>query len=188
MCRCLQMPSHHLHLELQAVVSQLRWPLGTRLTSSGRATALLSTQAPPQPISFNILFNILEIRYHLILKIILFYVYIWLFSMHVPAYHICAWCPKRTEEGVRYSRAGVADGCGLLCRCSQTNPGPLEEQQCSSLLSRFSSCWGLVVKSLSDEEYVGGPQPKKAAWITPCNRSHMRDLLEGGKRLPLSRD
>lgn len=115
--------------------------------------------------------------------------YIWLFSMHVPVYHIYAWCPKRTEEGVRYSRAGVAGGCGLLCRCSQTNPGPLEEQQCSSLLSRFSSCWGLVVECLSYEELHWWTPAKEGCMDhTKQQISYERFIGEGSKRLPLSRD
>lgn len=39
----------------------------------------------------------------------------------------------------------------------------------------------LQLLGFSAEEYVGGSWPKKAAF-TPCNRSHMRDLLEGEQK------
>lgn len=34
------------------------------------------------------------------------------------AYHMCAWCLKRSEEGIRLQAAGITEGCELV-----TKPG-----------------------------------------------------------------
>ena len=44
-------------------------------------------------------------------------------------YHVWAWCPQRSEEGISTSRAGAMDGCELAWRYWELNPGPLEKQQ-----------------------------------------------------------
>lgn len=42
--------------------------------------------------------------------------------------HVCAWCPRRSEEGVGYPRPGLMDNCEPPCRCWKLNPDPLQEQ------------------------------------------------------------
>lgn len=42
--------------------------------------------------------------------------------------HVHAWCLQSPEEGIRFPRTRVADGCELACGCWESNSGPLEEQ------------------------------------------------------------
>lgn len=42
--------------------------------------------------------------------------------------HLCAWCPRRPEAGIRFSGTGIADGCYLLCEYWELNSEPLEER------------------------------------------------------------
>jgi hypothetical protein len=60
-----------------------------------------------------------------------FYVYGWFFFLWLACmsvYHICAWCPGKPEEGVRFSGTGVTDSCELACGCWKLNSGFLGEQ------------------------------------------------------------
>jgi hypothetical protein len=42
--------------------------------------------------------------------------------------HICAWCLKRLEEGIKSPGTGVTDDCEPSCGYWESNLGPLEEQ------------------------------------------------------------
>jgi hypothetical protein len=58
--------------------------------------------------------------------------------------HMCTcvpcvcWCPQRSGEGIRFPGTGVMDGCGLPCRCWDSNLGPLQEQHCALHRSAIS--------------------------------------------------
>ena len=46
----------------------------------------------------------------------------------LPSYiSVHAWCPWRSEKGVRPPGTGVTEGCKSLCR--ELNPHPLEKEQ-----------------------------------------------------------
>lgn len=55
------------------------------------------------------------ILFHLILKIWVFCLYVWLW------HHICAWCPRRFEEGIRSPETEVTDDCQLPYGCRELN-------------------------------------------------------------------
>ncbi|EGV94452.1 hypothetical protein I79_000414 [Cricetulus griseus] len=38
------------------------------------------------------------------------------------------WKPEECIRWIRSPRTQVTDGCELPCRCSELNPGPLEDQ------------------------------------------------------------
>jgi hypothetical protein len=42
---------------------------------------------------------------------------------------MCTQCPRRPEEGIWCSGAGVTDGYELPCACRELNPGALQKQQ-----------------------------------------------------------
>jgi hypothetical protein len=48
--------------------------------------------------------------------------------VHICLHYVCAWCPWRPEEGVRFSESGVTDSSQPLCGCWDSNPGSLEDQ------------------------------------------------------------
>lgn len=40
-------------------------------------------------------------------------------------YHVCTWCPWKSEEGIRSSKTGFTE---LPYGCYKLNPGPMGEQ------------------------------------------------------------
>lgn len=46
----------------------------------------------------------------------------------ISVYHMHAWCPQRSEEGIRSPGTGVPDNCELPCGCWDLNLGSLEEK------------------------------------------------------------
>ena len=46
--------------------------------------------------------------------------------LHVCMYvhHMCAWCQRRSEEGIRSPGTGVMDSCEAPCRFWESNPVP----------------------------------------------------------------
>ena len=46
---------------------------------------------------------------------------------------MCAWCPQRAEEGIRFPATAVTDGYKPPWRCWELNQGPQQEQQESAL-------------------------------------------------------
>lgn len=40
--------------------------------------------------------------------------------------HVCAWCPWRSEEGIRCPRTGVRNGCEPPCVNGELNLGPVQ--------------------------------------------------------------
>jgi hypothetical protein len=46
----------------------------------------------------------------------------------VCVYHMFDWYPQRFEEGVEFSKIGIADSCEPSRGCWELNPGSLEEQ------------------------------------------------------------
>jgi len=53
-----------------------------------------------------------------------FYLYV---CMHV--HPVCAWCLRRSEEGIRSPGTGDKEGCEPPCGFWELNLGPLQEQQ-----------------------------------------------------------
>lgn len=45
------------------------------------------------------------------------------------AYHVCAWCPQRPEEGIIFPEIGVRDSSESPCESWEPNPSLLQEQQ-----------------------------------------------------------
>lgn len=45
------------------------------------------------------------------------------FPICMPAYHVCSWYTRKSEEGIRYSGTGVIDHCESSCECWEFNPG-----------------------------------------------------------------
>lgn len=43
-------------------------------------------------------------------------------------YHMCACCPRRSEEALRPLGTGITDSCAPSSGCWKQNPSPLEEQ------------------------------------------------------------
>ena len=43
-------------------------------------------------------------------------------------YHVCAWCLRRSEDGIRSPGTGVKSGCESPCGCWVLKLGPLQEQ------------------------------------------------------------
>ena len=64
-----------------------------------------------------------------------YYMCIHVLSTCVSVSQICAWCPWRLEEGVRFPGTGGRDACEPepSFGCS----GPLQEHKCSQLLNRL---------------------------------------------------
>jgi hypothetical protein len=55
---------------------------------------------------------------------------VWVFVLAcVYVYHMCAWCPRRSKECIRFQGNGVTASCGPPCECFEPSPGPLQEQQ-----------------------------------------------------------
>jgi hypothetical protein len=50
------------------------------------------------------------------------------FPGYMSVYCGGAWCLRRSEEDIRYSRFGLPGGCELACRFWVSHPGPLQEQ------------------------------------------------------------
>lgn len=46
----------------------------------------------------------------------------------ISVYHMHAWCPQRSEEGIRSPGTEVMDGCGPPYRYGEINPDPLQGQ------------------------------------------------------------
>lgn len=44
------------------------------------------------------------------------------------SHYVCAWCPRRPEEGIMSSRTGVTDSCKPQYGCWESKSSPLEEQ------------------------------------------------------------
>ena len=51
-------------------------------------------------------------------------------------YHMCACCPRRSEEALRPLGTGITDSCAPSCGCWEQNPSPLEEGLGLFLLSQ----------------------------------------------------
>lgn len=70
-------------------------------------------------------------------KIIFFFVFSFMYMSVLPAcipvHHVRVCCLGSPEEGVRSPRTRVINGCESPCRCSESNPYPLEEQQCCAI-------------------------------------------------------
>lgn len=49
------------------------------------------------------------------------------FARIVYLYHICAWYPERTKEGLRFPGTEVTNSCELPCVCWESNLDHLEE-------------------------------------------------------------
>lgn len=41
--------------------------------------------------------------------------------------YMCAWCPKKSEEGGKCPGTGVGNGCELTCGYTRIEPGSSEE-------------------------------------------------------------
>lgn len=71
----------------------------------------------------------------------IFILYIEVFWLHVCMYIQGVQWPQKSEEDIRFYRAGVTNGCEMSCRCWGPNLVLCKSSQCSSplsLLSRFS--------------------------------------------------
>lgn len=58
-----------------------------------------------------------------------------------------AWFLQRLEESVRAPRAGVTEGCKLLCGCWKYNLALLTNRESSQLLNHLSTLIGASSKS-----------------------------------------
>jgi hypothetical protein len=66
--------------------------------------------------------------------------YINVLSASISVHHMHAWCSQRPNGDIIYiSWVGLTDGCEWPCRCWEQNPGALEDQPVSKLLSQLSS-------------------------------------------------
>lgn len=54
-------------------------------------------------------------------------------------YHMCVWCPRKTEKGIRSSGTGVSGSCGLPGGWQESSSGLWKDNKCSSPLSYLSS-------------------------------------------------
>ena len=54
-------------------------------------------------------------------------------------YCVCAWYPRRPDEGVRVPVTGVTEGCEELYGFGELNSGPLEEKSVLSVGELFLS-------------------------------------------------
>ena len=73
--------------------------------------------------------------------------------VYMYVYHVCAWCPWKSEEGVRSPETGVMDSWEPPCQSWELNPVPLQEQVLltvdSSLQDYFGGGEGCVCVCLS---------------------------------------
>lgn len=60
----------------------------------------------------------------------LFYVYSD-FPTYMSEPHVCVWCLRKPDEGLEVLELDFFYGCEASCGCWDSNPGPLEEHQCS---------------------------------------------------------
>jgi hypothetical protein len=51
----------------------------------------------------------------------------WMFAFMYTVYHVHAWWPEGSEEGVSSPSTAISDGCELPCECWPLNLGPVQE-------------------------------------------------------------
>lgn len=54
---------------------------------------------------------------------------IWVFAYMYVCVPLCAWCPQKSEEGIRFLPGiEITDGCKVLCGCWESHLSPLQKQ------------------------------------------------------------
>lgn len=62
------------------------------------------------------------------------------FGLHVmDVYQVCAWCPRRSEKGVKSAGTGVRDGCGVIMVAENQTQMLSKSSKCSQSLTHLSS-------------------------------------------------
>lgn len=93
----------------------------------------------------------------------------------MPVYHLCAWCPRRSEEGAGSSGIGSMDGYTPPCRCWELNPGPPQGQGLLSTKSSFQPLLCILLQKALESGHHCKEKVEENSIFKPCNRKEFEN-------------